>query len=66
MPGKDTFGGTALDLKEDIVEQWAPGFLGGFSLNYLINDRNILALSIFAEFLKLGFNREHLAVFVIR
>ncbi|MDD4939529.1 MAG: hypothetical protein PHI60_05165 [Candidatus Omnitrophica bacterium] len=65
MPGKDAFGGTALDLEEDIIEQWAPRLLGGLGLDYLINDRNILALGVFAQLLKLGLNREHLAVFVV-
>ncbi|MFH1397899.1 MAG: hypothetical protein ABIH27_05060 [Candidatus Omnitrophota bacterium] len=65
MPGKDSFGGTALDLKEYIVEQWAPRLLSGFSFDYLINDRNILALGVFAKLLKLGFDREYLTVFVI-
>ncbi|MFH1697977.1 MAG: hypothetical protein ABH882_02865 [Candidatus Omnitrophota bacterium] len=65
MPGKDSFGGTALDLKDYIIEQWAPGFLGSLSFDYLINNLNILALGVFAQLLKLGFNREHLTVFVI-
>ncbi|MDD2679853.1 MAG: hypothetical protein PHO03_03505 [Candidatus Omnitrophica bacterium] len=65
MPGKDAFGGTALDLKEDIIEQWAPGFLGGLSFDHLINDRNILTLGVFSKLLKLGLNREDLAVFII-
>ncbi|MDD5553678.1 MAG: hypothetical protein PHE18_07395 [Candidatus Omnitrophica bacterium] len=65
MPGKDAFGGTVLDLKEYIIEQWAPWLLGCLSFDYLINDRNILTLGIFAQLLKLGFNREDLAVFII-
>jgi len=65
MPGKNTVRESTLNSSEHIIEQWAPGLLGGLSFNNLLNYNKIFSLSVFSYFLKLCFNRENLAVFII-